>query len=66
MLCCFCILQALLKKVKEAQEGRLEQHVPSLPALVAAEKADVLCLQVGLGGDRQLARCIVGWGSSAG
>ena len=38
--------QALLKKVKEAQEGRLEQNVPSLPALVEAEKADVLCLQV--------------------
>ena len=41
------MLQALLKKVKEAQEGRLEQNVPSLPALVEAEKADVLCLQVG-------------------
>ncbi|PRW45261.1 apurinic endonuclease-redox [Chlorella sorokiniana] len=38
-------LRALLKKVKEAQEGRLEQNVPSLPALVEAEKADVLCLQ---------------------
>ena len=48
-ICCasHATLQALLKKVKEAQEGRLEQNVPSLPALVEAEKADVLCLQVG-------------------
>lgn len=38
-------LRALLKKVKEAAEGRREEHIPHPLALAEQERADVLCLQ---------------------
>ncbi|KAL4436574.1 hypothetical protein ABPG75_003713 [Micractinium tetrahymenae] len=38
-------LRALLKKVKEAAEGKREEHIPHPLALAEQERADVLCLQ---------------------
>lgn len=38
-------LRALLKKVKEVEEGKREDHILSPAALAEAEGADVVCLQ---------------------
>jgi hypothetical protein len=39
-------LRALLRKVKEAEAGTREEHIPSPIALADAEQADIVCLQV--------------------
>lgn len=70
-------LRALLKKVKEAAEGRREEHIPHPLALAEQERADVLCLQARLGsrggaaGSEAHAGCCAvpagrhGWGAGA-